>query len=559
MQTIFIDPKDFQDLLGSAVSEKTLPAYLDLVKGEFKGTDPDGQWRVELNDTNRPDLWSAEGIARQLRAAQGKRRDYPFFSGAAKHEIRVMDTELKSIRPFVAAFIVRGLDINEAALVQMIQTQEKLAEVFGRKRKDVAIGIYAAKKVKLPVRYIAAKPNDFEYIPLGFDHPMRGSDILEKHPKGVMYREIFQGFSKVPLLRDDSNMILSMPPIINSRTLGEVQPGDSDLFVEGTGNNINQLVLALNILACDLADRGGRIERIKTVFPYDTPLGREVVLPGKLDNALSISIGEFVRLLGIEVKAGEVDSVLEQYGCDVSVEKETIVVTPPPTRNDYLHPVDVVEDFAIARGYQTFQPCMPKEFTLGKQDQLSLLENTIRDCMLGMGYEEMISNILVSKNMLRDKMNLGDEPMVEVANVMNESYAALRDSIIPSLLEIESHSASALYPHRIFEVGEAAVFDLNAPHGSYTQVHLSGLVAHNRATLSEIHADVEFLLQQMGLDIQLAETSHPSFLPGRVAKLMLHGTCLGVLGEIHPIVLEKWDILMPVLAFELNLNTLLHE
>jgi phenylalanyl-tRNA synthetase beta chain len=174
-----------------------------------------------------------------------------------------------------------------------------------------------------------------------------------------------------------------------------------------------------------------------------------------------------------------------------------------------------------------------------------------------MGYEEVVSNILVSKNMLRDKMNIHEQPLVEVANVMNESYAVLRDAILPSLLEVESHSGSALYPHRIFEVGEIAVFNPEAPHGSDTQSHLGAVMAHNKVTLSEIHADLEFLFQQLGLTIEPSKNDHPSFLPGRAANIILQGQPAGIVGEVHPLVLEKWDIVMPVLAFEININALL--
>ena len=107
MPTILIDPGDLSELIGSPVDQSRFLEQMDLAKAELKGVDEEGRWRVELNDTNRPDLWSAEGIARQLRAAHGRRRDYPFFRSASVGEIRV-DAALEPIRPYVAAFVVRG-------------------------------------------------------------------------------------------------------------------------------------------------------------------------------------------------------------------------------------------------------------------------------------------------------------------------------------------------------------------------------------------------------------------------------------------------------------------
>ncbi len=555
MPTILIDPTDFSELFGSAVTEVMLSQHLDLVKGEYKGPDENQLWRVELNDTNRPDLWTAEGIARQIRMVLGRRRDYPFFTGSTSLEIRV-DGALRPIRPFVGAFVAKGLKVTDRSLRQLIQTQEKLAEIFGRKRKDVAIGVYNVQKITFPVHYLAVDPREVAYTPLGMDQPMKLSEILEKHPKGIEYRGVLAGHDRVPLLRDSAGMILSMPPIINSRELGEVVPGDSDLFVEATATELSSLMLSLNILACDLADRGARITRIKTVFPYDTPLGREVELPRRPDRSIGIEVDKFTKLLGVKVKPREAADILERYGCDVKVEDAVLFVSPPPTRLDYLHWVDVVEDYAIARGYETFTPQMPRDFSIGRSHPLSRLEDKVRDHLIGLGYEETIANILVGHAPLREKMGLTGEPLVEVDNVMNESYSVLRNRVLPSLLTVEARSGDAVYPHRLFECGEVAVFDEKSPQGSRTELHLGALVAHGEITLSEIHSDLEFLGIQLGQPFTLQESDHPWLLPGRSATVLCQGTPIGWMGELHPAVLDRWEIGMPAAAFELNLNAL---
>jgi phenylalanyl-tRNA synthetase beta chain len=556
MPTISVDPQDFQQLLGFELTVGQLEGHLDLVKGELKGEDEHGRWRIELNDTNRPDLWSAEGIARQIRSALGRRRDYPFFSGEPVGEIRV-DASVAQVRPFAAAFVVRGLDVNERSLEQIIQTQEKLAENFGRRRKDVAIGVYNVDRIRFPIHYRAVEPDSHRYVPLGLEEELSLAAILEQHPKGQQYGWILEGQSRLPLLIDDAGMILSMPPIINSREVGEVHAGDSNLFVEATGPDPAALVLALNIMACDLADRGGRIERICTRLPFGSSLGHEIEVPRLIDCELEIPLSEFSRLLGVSVTAVEVNNVLERYGCEVRIDADRVRVQPPPTRADYLHPVDVVEDFAIARGYDTFEPQLPREFTTGRSAAISVLEDKARDVMIGLGYEELISNILCARPALRERMNLPPEqPLVEVANVMNENYSALRDAVLPSLLQAEARSATAAYPHRLFESGDVAVFDRQANCGSQTRMHLAGLVAHREANLSEIHADLDYLLVMLGLDWELSEQACPTFLPGRCARLRIDGREVGWLGEIHPEVLSRWEIGVPAAAFELALDAL---
>jgi len=557
MPTILVEPRDFSELYGEKIDTNRLVDLLDLVKGEHKGTDEEGLWRIELNDTNRPDLWSAEGIARQLGCVEGRRRDYSFFSGDPGEEIRV-EAGMREIRPYVAAFVVKGLTVTESSLVQMIQTQEKLADNFGRHRRDVAIGIYNVNRITFPVHYRPQDPAKHSYVPLGEDQSMTLADILECHPKGIEYREILAGLSEVPLLIDDAGLTLSMPPIINSRDVGEVVPGDSDLFVEATGMNIESVILALNIMACDMADRGGRVQRVRTSYPYDTSLGRMVDVPQRPQRSLSVPRGEFSRLLGVAVKSAEVDNVLERYGCDVSVNGNDIEVKPHPTRADYLHAVDAVEDFAIARGYETFLPRMPGDFSVGRSDSLSILEDKARDHMIGLGFEEMTSNLLVSRDLVTTKMNLPDERVVAIANVMNRNHAVLRNSVLPSLLAAESHSSTAAYPHRVFEAGEVAILDEEAAHGSRTEMHLAALLSHKEAGLSQIHADLDFLFYQLGVEPRLEEIEYPSFLPGRAARILdSSDRPVGLLGELHPEILQSFEIGMPIAAFEINLGLLL--
>ncbi len=81
MPTISINRKDFEQLIGQSATEEQIVAWLPLVKGEVKEQDSKtGELRIELQDSNRPDLWSCEGIARQIRIKlTGAVSPYPFF------------------------------------------------------------------------------------------------------------------------------------------------------------------------------------------------------------------------------------------------------------------------------------------------------------------------------------------------------------------------------------------------------------------------------------------------------------------------------------------------
>jgi phenylalanyl-tRNA synthetase beta chain len=345
-----------------------------------------------------------------------------------------------------------------------------------------------------------------------------------------------------------------------------------DLFVEVTGTVLDHVLLTANILAANLRDRGAAIHPVATVYPFDTPRGREVATPHPLPEKRLLSVGleRFRTVLGEPaLGADDVRANLRAYGLAVSDEGGRVRVEAPPWRCDYLHEVDAVEDFAISRGYESFTARMPEEFTVGRLASSTDLADRARDRLIGYGFEEAITNILTEERLLRAAMNLAEgfsgasrfpgREMVRIANVMNASYACLRDWLLPSLLEVESHSAGAVYPHRIFEAGEVAVLDPSAPLRSQTEQRVAGLVAHELASFTEAQAYLNLLLRHLGAtDYTLEPAEHPTFLPGRFAFVQLPGSkdAVGVVGELHPEVLageQGFGIRVPCSAFELAL------
>ena len=402
------------------------------VKGEFKEYDEKtGDLKVELNDSNRPDLWCTEGIARQIKMKLGaKRADYPFFKPASKkkgYEIKVAGS-VREVRPYIAACGVSGFTMTEEALTQFIQTQEKLADVFGQKRKLLSIGIYHLDPVSFPLAYKTVPSGSVRFVPLGFDRQMTLKEILEFHPKGKAYRSVFEKEADLPIFMDDKGLILSFPPIINSREAGEVKAGNKNLLVEVTGTDLRLVALVLNILAVNLHDRGATILPVTVSYPFKTEFGKQVTFPLKIESTLQVSLTEVQRLLGDELKGPVVKKALTSYGHQIKGDAKNFIVIPPPYRDDLMHTVDVIEDVAISLGYDSFAPEMPKEFTRGALSEEESFSDTLREYFVGFGFQEIISNILGSRDELVDKMNLADAslPLVEVDNVMSAQYSIVR-------------------------------------------------------------------------------------------------------------------------------------
>ncbi|WP_447978748.1 phenylalanine--tRNA ligase subunit beta [Candidatus Nitrospira bockiana] len=567
MPTISINRHDLDSLLGRATSDSVsveeLESWLPLVKGELKDHDTDsGELRIELQDSNRPDLWSCEGIARQIRTKlAGEAQPYPFFRSKTRSPHRLtVSPGLEHVRPYVAACTAVGYEITEAGLAQLIQVQEKLAEIFGRKRQTVSIGVYRLPAIVFPITYGLFKPDDARFTPLGFEEKMTARDILAVHPKGIEYGSILAPFDRVPLLMDDEGQVLSLPPIINSREIGEVRVGDRELLVEVTGTDLPMVLLTLNIMAVNLADRGATVETVDVAYPYETDFGKTVRTPYDLSKPRPIPIRIIESALGQELDPDEIRVALRNYGYEATVTREKVSVKLPPYRNDLMHPVDVIEDVAISRGYASFTPIMPAAFTVGGLSRAEQLSDRVRDLMVGFGFQEMMSNLLSSRGELVERMRLDGTSwgqVVEVENVMTQSYSCLRQWIIPSLLRVESVSTRTFYPHRLFEVGEIAIPDPLHDLGSRTVLSLGAVVTHATANFSEIHSVLDLLCYYLGCSYRLEPVEHPSFLEGRAGRFFIGERMAGVIGEVHPEVLERWQIAMPTAAFELLIEGLI--
>ncbi|MBS7266930.1 MAG: phenylalanine--tRNA ligase subunit beta, partial [Treponema sp.] len=167
MPKIECNEKLFFDAIGKKYTYDALEDVLPCAKAELDEKPdmslPENERvvKIELNDTNRPDLWSTNGVARQIKLHEGgKTVDY--MKLMANHgnndygdRIVEVDPELKDIRPYMVAFMITGKAIDDPMLKDIIQTQEKLAWNFGRKRKSISMGVYRVDQIKFPVRYHA--------------------------------------------------------------------------------------------------------------------------------------------------------------------------------------------------------------------------------------------------------------------------------------------------------------------------------------------------------------------------------------------------------------------
>jgi phenylalanyl-tRNA synthetase beta chain len=561
MPKIEVQEQFFYDLIGRTCSDAQLEEILPVAKAELDGHDLAARvLKIELNDTNRPDLWSAAGIARQLNSyATGEVPLYDFFSTEEEtfdHEGRtlIVHESARQVRPYSIGFALTGRKVDENILLNLIQSQEKICNNFGRKRKTIALGVYRSDLITYPVHFEGADPDTAHFVPLHMEEDLTLREICAKHPKGLEYGPIVADKPVFPFLYDDNGDVLSFPPVINSARIGAVEVGDENLFFEFSGTGLDDLLLSAAILACDCADMGFTILPVKCVFPYDTPYGREITVPYYFQSPIACELSFVQRMLGQKLSAEEVVASLRKMGVFSLVDSGMVYVTVPEFRNDFLHPVDIMEDVMIGYGLGNFAPELPNDSTVGRITVEEAFARKVKDLMVGLGFQEMMYNYLGSKREYIDNMHVDGSRYIQIANPMSENYEYVRPSILPSLLESESVSGHATYPHHIFEVGKVAFLDDEDNSGTTTRNYLGFLSASSEMGFNQLNSLISTLFYFIGAEYTMEELVDPRFIEGRSGRLISKGKQVGIFGEVHPAVLESWGCSMPTIACEVDLD-----
>jgi phenylalanyl-tRNA synthetase beta chain len=523
-------------------------ADLECAKAELESSDA-GTLKLKVGDTNRPDLWSEEGIARVVRGLHGSRGVPKLVVKKGTKKI-IVGSHVGSVRPYISGFVVDRFNVTDEMLRSMINVQENLSENFGRKRRSIAIGVYSYKKMTFPLRYDAVDPNSVKFEPLGFDEKMSLRDILQKHPTGIKYAGLLSGFGRYPLLADARGEVLSFPPVINSNTLGKVEPGEASLFVEVTGPDQRQVMLASNILAQIFYDNGAKLETVTTAYPLKTPMGRDVPSPNPAAGKLSFQFKEIESLLGIKLHKEEAIRLLEKMQYNAKIVGTKVSVEVPCYRSDIMHSVDVIEDIAIAYGYNKIEPLGVERFTAGGLDRSTVFSEKVRRIMTGLGFQELTSPVLTSRE-ASEKMGIKEE-IIEIENPMTTTYSAVRSSILPCLMGCLSKNKNVEYPQKVFEVGECV---LGIMAKDMTKV--AACIADSKVSYEDMASVLDALLRSLGLEYKVKPANDPRFIEGRAGTISLGGDRLGIVGEVSPKVLNNWGLENPAVAFELNVTKLM--
>ncbi|MBM3200303.1 phenylalanine--tRNA ligase subunit beta [Candidatus Woesearchaeota archaeon] len=544
MPTVNISKKALDRAMGKNVPLDQLKdrvAFLGTVLEKIDGED----MIIEVFP-NRPDMLSEQGFTRAFSSFTGRRVGIKNYY-AKKSDYRVIiDRSVNEVRPYTACAIVKGIKFDDKKIKEVIQIQEKLHVTYGRNRRKVAVGIYPFEKIKLPIRLEARKPEDIRFMPLESSDLMTAQQILTKHPAGRAYAHLLEGKQMYPVFVDGNNEILSMPPVINSERTGKITLKTRDVFIECSGFDFNTLSKCLNIIVTALSDMGGQIFEMDLEYPK-----KKVKTPNLAPEEMKLDINYANRILGLNLDEVEIKRCLNKMGYEYKAGKALI----PSYRTDVLHPIDLVEDIAIAYGYDKLKEEIPNVATIAEEDKFEIFKRKIAETLVGLGFIETNTYNLTNKENLTTNMGVNME-FVEIENSKNSDYNVLRSWVIPGLLQVLKSNKHHEFPQKVFEIGTIFKKNPKEETGIVEMERLAVAISNTRADYTEIKQILDNIFRSLNIEYSVNETEHDSFIPGRVARVSVNGKGVAYIGEINPIILSKLALEMPISAFEINLTDL---
>ena len=550
MPVITIDYEDLKNL-GVDIDKDKLIEILPMLGSDIEEFD-EKSIKVEFFP-NRPDQLSVEGVARSLKGFIGIEKGMPSYKVKNSGMQVYVDESVVDVRPYIGMGVVKNVNFNDKRLKQVMEFQEDLHWVIGRDRKKVAIGIHNLDVVEAPFTYKAVKPDEVKFTPLDCDHEMTPAQILREHPKGVEYAHLLEAFDLYPLIVDKNENVLSMPPIINGE-LTKLTDDTINILIDVTGTDERAVMQTLNIICTSFAETGGKIESLRIIRPE-----KELKTPDLTPKTKKLKISNVARITGIKINPKTIIDLLEKARMDAEIiSEDQIKVKIPPYRIDILHEVDIIENIAIQYCFKNIKPEFPAIPTIGKENPWHEADKSIREVMIGLGFQEIMSLMLTNEENHYKKMRLEEDERVEVAQPISTDRTMIRKSLLNSLLEFLEANRHEDLPQKIFEIGDVIYLDKRQETNTRIIKKLAGAIIHSNANFTEIKSTVAAILENLGYKFKIENLDHPSFIRGRCAKINDKNGLKGFFGELHPEVITNFNLEYPVVAFEITFPHKMH-
>ena len=555
---------------------------LELATDAVPGTDMrqlldlDDQVHLVKLTPNRADCLSIAGMAREVAALTGAPLSLPDTSAVAGQiaDRREIVLDAPADCPRYCGRIVRGVD----AAAPTPDWMRRRLERSGIRSISVLVDITNYVMLELGQPLHAFDDRRLEGA-VHVRHARRGETLLLLNEQTV---ELPEG----ALVIADEARVLALAGIMGGEESG-VTSASEDIFLESAffvpeavAGRARELGFTSD--AAHRFERGVDFELPARAIERATRLildlcgGQagpvvEAVEPAHLPQRQSVLLrpARARRVLGIELDDAIMRATLARVYLDVVDEGENLRVTPPSFRFDIEVEVDLIEEIARVYGYEA----IPAKVPTGPLSMLAETEETrpiwrVRRLLATRDFQEVINYAFVAAAWERDMC--ANEHPVKLVNPIASQMSVMRSSLIPGLVAtLAANRKRQLHRVRIFETGRCftATPEGGAVAGYAQPLRLAALAAGptlpeqwgapaRNVDFFDIKGDLEALLSPRQTRFEpLAD--HPALHPGRAARVLLDGRDIGVIGELHPMWVERYETGGAPVLFELELDAVL--
>ena len=526
---------------------------------------------------NRPDCLSLIGVAREIRAETGNPLKLPTVdpqeNGINLQDLTSVTIDAPDLCPRYAARVIQGVKVAEspAWLQQRLESVgigviNNIVDVTNFVLMEYGQPLHAFDYHKLAEnRIVVRRARDNEQITT-LDEVAREltSDMLviADAEKPVALAGIMGGYDS-EITETTCDVLLESAyfnPLSIRATAKALGISTEASYRFERGADPGAVLAALDRAAQLIAElTGGTIcDGIVDVYPGQQSLTEIQLRPERVN---------FV--LGTTIETAEMVQILDRLGFDVDITGKVYQVVVPTFRSDVTREIDLIEEIARVYGYDNIPTTLPKgDIPVPAPTPKTEARRRIKHFLLAAGMMEAVNYSFCDPNCF-DKIRLNaDDPLrntLQLRNPLSPEMSVLRTTLTPGLLENAQHNRNhQIDTIALFEIGGVFVHDGKEKEPERVTGVLAGQIGEGVYSDPYRHPDffdikglVEGMLEVCGVvDWTLQKTDAPTFHPGRNAEVLLGNRRIGVFGEVHPEVLENYDLPYKAYLFEFDLEGL---
>lgn len=519
-------------------------------------------------ESNRPDLLSIGGIAREVAAATGSPLTWPdthvVEGGVAAADAASVRVEAPDGCPRYLARVIRSVHVATSP----VRAQARLTAAGVRPLSNVV------DATNLAMLELGQPLHAFDL------HRLAGPEIVVRRARAgervTTLDEIERTFEEGDLLICDRDRPIGIAGIMGGAST-EVSEGTSDVLIESAyfeprGIHRTSRRLLLSTEAAMRFSRGTDPEGVGTAAARAAQLmsawaGGEVLL-GAIDvgaspprRRLRVRPARATAIAGHDISAADVAGALGSLGIETAASTDAVDAEIPGFRPDLEAEIDLIEEVIRVHGYERVGSTVPRGSEPGAYDDGFVVRARVRERLVRAGVREALSLSFASQT---DVDLFGHPDPVRVANPPASETPFLRTSLLPNLVRgIARSMKRGASGAALFEVGR--VFRLGDPVRERETVAVAlggragdGIWYDDRVfDVLDAKGALESLLDGLGVEgWMLGDVPGPPFHPARSRTVIVGDTRAGVVGELHPAAVREFDLDERIGVFELDLSAL---